>query len=1743
MQRKLLSMALVLAMAVAFLSAGAPAASAAAQNQDSYKNVMEAASIPVFTPGDLDSIRNNLSAAYALMSDIDLSQTGMWEPIGSKDLPFTGVLIGNGYSISNIQIDKTAASDERAIYAGLFGCISGGTVSDLNITNCYTTAFSSIDLSGVYVGGIAGYAQSSRFDGCSVAGSVSSIASRDNSIVSAYAGGIAGFSSDSDFIDCTNNGSVNSRATSSSYSVSSAYAGGITGWDGSGRITGCKNTGAINAKAANRQSFAYAGGIVGDAHSIVTDCINEGEITASAPLTNESQTRAGGIIGNMAISTISRCGNEGRITATSTYYGSQPYSSTHAGGIAGYASDNNEIRVCFNTGTVSADSVTAEDVSAGGIIGCFLYGTVNISDCYNQGKISSASSSKYGSANVGGIVGYGYAGSPDVVKMSKCYNSGTISGSANYDRVYLGGLIGRVLQGRINDCYFIETAPGGCGDGSPNYYNTSPLSDAEMRTEESFADWDFVLTWLMPEGGGYPALQWQYGGKGLIILSFDWVEPSHMINKGTAVKNGILTYKYDTYVYAHKIYLSVTVGAEWALYKDQACTVGIDRNTPQYYTQYDTPYALYIKLTKPGYGDVVYCLEITSRAPPKADTPTKSVRIDYNDDYDEGYAYVDWGSSLFKNEPAQYNHDLAKVAAALNCAADANGIYLADAYASLKFDRWEKYNYPGGRLLQGSKRNEHCFSIASRKMVIDGKEQYVIAVVLRGTHPDLFNGEKWGDLFAKADRDFWGYKVFDYFLDFADKVWDAFDGYLKDNKISHGDDMKVLIAGHSLGGAAANLFAARFKLSNSQIGTGNIYAYTFGALNSLGFIENADRNPIDGYGYIHNIFNFYDSFGPNANGILGSRPAYGWLTYRCKFGRVTVFKVNYDKDGNWPYPGKKKDFITHVMPSYLHAVTTGEDVSAKDSAHTFISVLCPVDISVYDSKNALVGRTNDNVLDESVTSIPMYVEGDGKYLLLPADSTYTLKFYAFGHDGMKYNVETENSDSDAGMWHKEFKDIALDSGKRMYSQAGGSITTPGVRLFVTDISGNKTAEIATNGVETPIAGNGGSGGGGGGSGGGGGGGGSGGGGIGGSGGSGGGGIGGSGGSFDEWWGDTAYGTNSRKQIYKTVSDLASPRSTMLEIRPFSDYEVFSRWAEPITGYLVQNRDKSISAIEAGDGVVSVVTCSPDGKVIEKKKIPYELPLFGAFLSGVSYNYIAFGQANDGQDNGKEVIRIVKYDKSFKKLGSASINGGTVITRIPFNSGCPRMAENGNTLVLYTSRIRYTSADGLNHQSNLAVTLDTGTMRVLGSSAIFPSNHVSHSFDQYVLFDGNTPVFLDHGDAYPRSVVLNKTYESENYNDAYSYIEKASMYKIPGATGANCTGVSVGGFAMSNRNYLAVISKIDPRKASSYTSFEITGLGLDQRDIVVCSIPKGFTDGVSAGQTTIGKYVGTDVVASTPRVYSYGDGKFVLLWQEFPADSGKPGRKDAFVSQDIDGDGKPVGTRRRYSDVGEFYKGFFNVGALPAASFLLDPAHGKTASQDVIDGQDTQDEQSAPISNSRLASASDWAKDGIKSALKKGFVPEDVMDDYQGVISRRDFCRMAVRYVEYATGDSIDGIMAAKGVTRDPNAFSDTGDPDILAAFAVGITSGTGNGQFTPDGRFTREQAARMLMNVCAVLGKETGASPPSGFSDMRDVSGWAADAVNYCYANGIMVGTGGNMFSPMDAYTREQSILTFDRLQ
>ena len=69
------------------------------------------------------------------------------------------------------------------------------------------------------------------------------------------------------------------------------------------------------------------------------------------------------------------------------------------------------------------------------------------------------------------------------------------------------------------------------------------------------------------------------------------------------------------------------------------------------------------------------------------------------------------------------------------------------------------------------------------------------------------------------------------------------------------------------------------------------------------------------------------------------------------------------------------------------------------------------------------------------------------------------------------------------------------------------------------------------------------------------------------------------------------------------------------------------------------------------------------------------------------------------------------------------------------------------------------------------------------------------------------------------------------------------------------------------------------------------------------------------------------------------------------------------------------------------------------------------------------------------------------------------------------------------------------------------------------------------------------MNTCRAIGANVDEPPDSGFADIGSASDWAIEGINFVRSNEIMQGTGSNSFSPLELYSREQSIITLNNIR
>ena len=182
----------------------------------------------------------------------------------------------------------------------------------------------------------------------------------------------------------------------------------------------------------------------------------------------------------------------------------------------------------------------------------------------------------------------------------------------------------------------------------------------------------------------------------------------------------------------------------------------------------------------------------------------------------------------------------------------------------------------------------------------------------------------------------------------------------------------------------------------------------------------------------------------------------------------------------------------------------------------------------------------------------------------------------------------------------------------------------------------------------------------------------------------------------------------------------------------------------------------------------------------------------------------------------------------------------------------------------------------------------------------------------------------------------------------------------------------------------------------------------------------------------------------------------------------------------------------------------------------------------------------PPSNPPAAEApSSWAAAEVNAAIAARLVPQSLQQNYTQPISRGAVAQMLINLVEQTTGQGIDDYLAAKGITINSNAFTDTTNKAVLAANALGLINGVGNGRFDAEGTLTRAQIAAIANRYTIMLGVDV-----AGYShSFTDVSGhWVSAELGWPVHAGIIQGVGNNQFNPDGALTVEQAIAITSRV-
>lgn len=343
---------------------------------------------------------------------------------------------------------------------------------------------------------------------------------------------------------------------------------------------------------------------------------------------------------------------------------------------------------------------------------------------------------------------------------------------------------------------------------------------------------------------------------------------------------------------------------------------------------------------------------------------------------------------------------------------------------------------------------------------------------------------------------------------------------------------------------------------------------------------------------------------------------------------------------------------------------------------------------------------------------------------------------------------------------------------------------------------------------------------------------------------------------------------------------------------------YGTYGSVVKSYLYEGENKTFYRAEYASNqvIIEQYNCE-DFTFIKSWKIPMELPKFGGFYAGTDAFYLVFGKENLKESDDAEVIRIVKYSKDMRRISSASLYGVNTIN--PFAHSSLRMDEQDGYLYIRTGHSMYKSDDGKNHQANMTIVIDTENM-IFSYYGVLVSidavGYASHSFNQFVKIDNKQMIAIDHGDAHPRSVVMTVS----SVDDLLDNTMTITLLPIPGNTGDNYTGVSIGGLEYSNSSYLTVGNSVDLDNFARSKTRNVFLSIVNKDDLNQKPEYVWITDYKEGGTYS----------ASTPQLVKISDDLFAVMWEEMRSPSSDYSIPSGTVKVIfVDGKGKYMGSKR------------------------------------------------------------------------------------------------------------------------------------------------------------------------------------------------------------------------------------------
>lgn len=342
------------------------------------------------------------------------------------------------------------------------------------------------------------------------------------------------------------------------------------------------------------------------------------------------------------------------------------------------------------------------------------------------------------------------------------------------------------------------------------------------------------------------------------------------------------------------------------------------------------------------------------------------------------------------------------------------------------------------------------------------------------------------------------------------------------------------------------------------------------------------------------------------------------------------------------------------------------------------------------------------------------------------------------------------------------------------------------------------------------------------------------------------------------------------------------------------YNTTIRWATGEYSNLIENPEGYLRVEYISGNSMTIEQYDESFQYLSKNtSVAIELDEFVDFYQGDDHYYLLFSASNTAESDSVEVVRVVKYDKSWNRLDDCSIFGVNTSGEVKTAD----MAEYKGNLLIHTCHQMYKSSDGVNHQANMHFTVQMDSMELksqtIGTGTSY-SGYVSHSFNQYI--DVSSDGFIvtaDHGDAYPRTLVL-FSWKDQIGTVTASAPTEVDVFDLYGTYSqfGNTTGARIGGLEVGSSAVMLVGSSVSQNSSlSSNKDF----------NVFVATVPRNSFSESKSKVTYITDYDG-NTYASNPFLVEVSEDKFILLWNEYTSKT-----FDTLCWTELNGSGEQTGS--------------------------------------------------------------------------------------------------------------------------------------------------------------------------------------------------------------------------------------------